>query len=90
MVLLLLLTSCASQNPFTNVPLESTGKVSGFLEGLEDGALSGWALFSNVFMDEENGIYEVHNDGNNYNFGFLLGLGALGFAASESTKKSRK
>ena len=81
----LLLTACGTPNPMTNTALESTGKVYGFWNGLWDGMTAIFAFIGNLFGGHY-GIYQVHNNGNWYDFGFLLGIGA--FASGSSSAAS--
>lgn len=82
-----LLAACASQNPMEDVPLQETGRVYGFWNGLWDGWTAGFAFIGNLFGGEF-GIYQVHNNGNWYDFGFLLGIG--GFTGGSHLTYSRK
>ena len=77
-----LITSCADANTVVNTPGQS-GNIAGFWSGLWHGftILPSWiiSLFNNV------NIYEVHNNGGWYNFGFFLGQAiTLGGAAKAS------
>ncbi len=80
----ILLAACATPNPLRNVPLEQTNQVYGFLSGLWDGVTAIFAFIGNLFDNGRYGIYQVHNNGNWYDFGYLLGIGAFssGFTAS--------
>lgn len=64
-------------NPQANTA-DGHGRVAGVLLGLWHGIISPVTLVISFF---NNGVqmYEVHNDGNRYNLGFLLGV-ALVFA----------
>ncbi|EKE05622.1 MAG: hypothetical protein ACD_19C00187G0010 [uncultured bacterium] len=86
-VLLLVTLACATANPSKGVALEATGEVYGFWNGLWDGWTAGIAWLFNLFGGHY-GIYEVHNNGNWYDFGFLLGVGA--FASGSSTAASSR
>ncbi len=70
-----LLTSCGQPNPMKNVPDEN-GKVYGFWNGLWDGLTVGWAFIFNLFGGHY-GLYEVHNNGGWYDFGYYLGIAIL-------------
>jgi hypothetical protein len=73
-------------------PLASTadanGRVAGVLLGLWHGIISPVTLVISFF---NNGVqmYEVHNDGNQYNLGFLLGV-ALVFVILGALVGSRR
>ncbi len=73
LVVLLSLSACApGPNPHTGTP-GPDGDLAGFWLGLWHGAI---ALFSFVVSLFHEGVtvYEVHNNGNLYNLGFVLGL----------------
>lgn len=61
---------------------------AGFWRGVIHGAVSPFALLAIAFGNRDIGVYETYNTGNWYNFGFLLGCGALaGSSTSSSSKK---
>ena len=75
-ILALVLTACAAgANPSLGVPPEG-GQVAGFWLGLWHGIISPITFLISLFNRGVN-LYEVHNDGNWYNFGFVLGAGIL-------------
>lgn len=49
------------------------GNIAGFWKGFWHGLIMPFTFFMSLFK-ENVGIYEPHNNGNWYNFGFLLGL----------------
>lgn len=49
------------------------GKVAGFWQGFWHGLIAP-IVFGISLFKEEVGVYEVHNNGKWYNFGFILGL----------------
>jgi hypothetical protein len=49
------------------------GKVAGFWQGFWHGSTMPITFVVSLFKDNV-GIYEPHNNGNWYNFGYLLGL----------------
>ena len=49
------------------------GNVAGFWKAFWHGLIMPFTFFMSLFK-ENVGIYESHNNGNWYNFGFLLGL----------------
>lgn len=49
------------------------GKVAGFWQGFWHGLIVVFAFVASLFK-ENVGIYESHNNGKWYNFGFILGL----------------
>ncbi len=52
---------------------DKTGDVAGFFSGLWHGFISLFTFILSLFSDNIR-MYEVHNNGNWYNFGFLLGV----------------
>jgi hypothetical protein len=67
------LVGCApSPNQLVNTPDEA-GEVAGFWAGLWHGIIAPITFIVSLFSDNVD-IYEVHNNGNWYNFGFLIGI----------------
>jgi hypothetical protein len=72
----LVVAACtAGLNPEINTA-SPDGDVAGFFMGLWHGFISPITFFISLFTDNVN-IYEVHNNGNWYDFGFVLGAGLL-------------
>jgi hypothetical protein len=71
-------------NPMVNTA-DANGHVAGILLGIWHGIISPVTLVLS-FANQTGQIYEVHNDGSQYNLGFLLGVAilfvALGVAAA--------
>jgi hypothetical protein len=88
-VAILALTSCApGANPQQSVA-DPGGDVAGFWLGLWQGIIAPVTFVIALFSDTVN-VYEVHNNGNWYNFGFVLGAGILlGGGAAGSRKRKR-
>lgn len=61
-----------SPNPELNKPDES-GRVSGFIPGLWHGIIAPVMLVGSFFNPAMQ-IYEVHNNGVEYNLGYLIGI----------------
>ena len=59
-------------NPLANQAAEN-GRVAGVLQGLWHGIIAPVTLIMS-FFNENVQMYEVHNDGKEYNLGFLLGV----------------
>lgn len=80
MVALLCLTMLSACVPGPN-EYEKTkseeGKIHGFWSGLWHGIVAPIIFFVSLFTDNVE-FYEVHNNGNWYNFGFIWGIGGLG------------
>ena len=71
-VFLLIFVSCAAgPNEFAKIANEE-GKVAGFWSGLWHGIISPISFIVSLFNKNVN-VYEIHNSGGWYNFGFLLG-----------------
>ena len=71
-----LLAGCAAgTNPTVDV-LDAGGKSAGFWSGLWHGLISCITFIISLFSDNVN-IYEVHNSGNWYDFGFMLGVSII-------------
>jgi hypothetical protein len=49
------------------------GKIAGFWQGVWHGIIAPFAFVVSLFK-ENVGIYETHNNGRWYNFGFIIGL----------------
>ncbi len=74
LALFLFAVSCApGANPLKN-PRESATPVAGFWLGLWHGLISPITFIVSLFSAKVN-LYEVHNNGSWYNFGFVLGAG---------------
>ena len=54
----------------------SNGNIAGFWLGLWHGIISPITFIISLFSNNVS-IYEIHNNGGWYNFGFLLGVGGL-------------
>ena len=72
-LLILVLSACsAGANPNVDVA-GPDGDIAGFWMGLWHGVIVPITFIISLFSDTVN-IYEVHNSGNWYDFGFVLGL----------------
>ncbi len=72
LVVLLGLAGCAAGvNEMVNTP-DGQGVVAGFWRGIWNGFISPVTLIISLF-NKNVAMYEVHNNGGWYNFGFLLG-----------------
>jgi len=87
-LVLCLFTACiAGPNEFINTP-DSDGNVAGFWRGLWHGIISPVTFIISLFSDTVF-VYEVHNTGGWYDFGFLLGASII-FGGSGGGAASRK
>ena len=72
-LLILVLTACsAGANPDVGTPAVD-GDIAGFWTGLWHGIIAPVTFVISLFKDTVN-VYEVHNSGNWYDFGFMFGL----------------
>ncbi len=84
---LLTLTACAAgSNDLINTT--GTQAVAGFWKGLWHGFISLFTFIISLFKDNMN-IYEVHNNGGWYNFGFILGAMCFYGGSKEGHTKAR-
>ncbi len=74
-------------NPLVNTA-DARGRVAGILLGLWHGIISPVTLVLS-FVNQGVQMYEVHNDGSQYNLGFLLGV-AVVFIILGATVGSRR
>ncbi len=86
---ILLLTGCAAgTNPTVDV-LDADGKSAGFWLGLWHGLISCVTFIISLFSDNVN-VYEVHNSGNWYDFGFMLGVSIIFGGGARGVKRKSK
>jgi len=89
LVVILLLAGCApGPNQLEKTPDEK-GKVAGFWKGLWHGLISPITFIISLFNRNVR-IYEVHNSGNWYNFGFVLGAGLFLQGGILGSRKARR
>lgn len=75
-LLMLLLAACvAGANPGVDTPA-ADGDIAGFWMGLWHGVIAPLTFVISLFTENVS-IYEVHNSGGWYDFGFVLGAGIL-------------
>ena len=84
---ILLLAGCA---PGPNELVRtSTGAAPGFWLGLWHGIIAPITFVISLFNGKVQ-MYEVHNNGNWYNLGFLLGMSIIFGGGGASTRRSRR
>ena len=72
-ILILSLAACApGPNEALNIE-NAEGNIAGFWQGLWHGFISFFTFIVSLFNDNVN-VYEVHNNGGWYNFGFIMGV----------------
>jgi hypothetical protein len=86
----LLLAACAaSPNTLLGSP-GPDGSVAGFWQGLWHGLIALFAFVVSLFRDDV-GIYEAHNNGGWYDFGYVLGvLSAFGGGGGRARRRGRR
>lgn len=88
-VLVIFLMSCApGPNDLEKTP-DSEGKVAGFWKGLWQGLISPITFIISIFSKSVR-LYEVHNNGTWYNFGFVLGAGLFLQGGILGSRKARR
>jgi hypothetical protein len=92
MVLLLVALAACVAGPNPEVGSAAEGEVAaGFLFGLWHGIIAPVTFVVSLFSDNVN-LYEVRNNGNWYDFGFVLGAGILfggGTRGARATRRTR-
>lgn len=88
--LLLLLAACAAgANPTVGAAVPGADAPAGFLLGVWHGVILPISWIVSLFTDTVN-LYEVHNNGNWYDVGFMVGISMVfggPFGASRARKK---
>jgi hypothetical protein len=86
-LLLVMLAGCA---PGPNELVSTNaGKAAGFWLGLWQGIIAPVTFIISLF-NRNIQMYEVHNNGNWYNLGFLLGMSIVLGGGGASAKRSRR
>ncbi len=86
---MLLLVGCAAgTNPTVDV-LDADGKSVGFWSGLWHGVISPITFLISLPSDNVN-VYEVHNSGNWYDFGFMFGVSLIFGGGARAAKRKSK
>jgi 4-amino-4-deoxy-L-arabinose transferase-like glycosyltransferase len=85
---LVTLAGCvAGPNEMVNTPNEE-GRVAGFWQGLWHGIIAPVTFVISLFSDKVH-VFETHNNGNWYVFGFLLGLTAVWGGGGSAASRRR-
>jgi hypothetical protein len=86
---LAVLAGCAAgPNSLANRPREGE-EIAGFWQGLWHGIIAPITFVVSLFNSNVS-MYEVHNNGNWYNFGFLLGIGATWGGSGGAASRKRR
>ena len=87
-IIIVVVTSCLpGENPSQDIPSDY-GSTAGFLRGLWHGIIAPVTFIISLFTENIN-MYEVHNNGGWYDFGFVIGAGIIfsGSGRASSRKK---
>jgi hypothetical protein len=84
LAIVILFSACAE---VTHIDACRTGTTYGFLGGVWHGIIAPFSFIISLF-DKDVAMYAVNNNGNWYNFGFVLGAGIL-FGGSSRLKKNK-
>ena len=87
--LMLFAAACAPGPNDAEKTAAKDGKIAGFWLGLWHGLISPITFIISVFSKTVR-LYEVHNSGGWYNFGFVLGAGLFFSGGIFGHKKSKK
>lgn len=88
LLIIIVLTGCmAGVNTAADSP-SPDGKIAGFWRGLWHGIIAPITFLLSLLFDSIQ-MYEVHNNGGWYDFGFVLGAGILFGGGSKASKKRR-
>ena len=82
---LFMLSGCvAGPNDLVDTP-NADGNIAGFFFGLWHGIIAPFTFLASLFFDSIQ-MYEVHNSGGWYDFGFVLGAGILGGGGAAASR----
>ncbi|MBN2102574.1 hypothetical protein JW835_00870 [bacterium] len=90
----LMFAACAAGSNDMADSVNQAGKIAGFWKGLWHGFIVLFTFVISLFSDKVN-VYEVHNNGGWYNFGFILGVmtffgGSSGKAGQNMCRKKKE
>jgi len=88
-VVLVGLTSCVAGPNTQRAVANSAGHIAGFWIGLWQGIIAPITFIISLFANHVN-VYEIHNNGNWYNFGFVLGAGILFGGGAAGSRRGRR
>ena len=88
-LIMMLWTGCTGgPNRLEKTP-GTEGRIAGFWKGLWHGFITPLTFLVSLFTDQVR-FYEVHNNGNWYNFGYVLGAGLFLSGGILGRKKNRR
>ena len=88
-LIMILITSCLpGTNPSQDVATEF-GVTAGFLRGLWHGFIAPFTFIISLFTENIN-MYEVHNNGGWYDFGFVIGAAIIFSGSGRASKHKRQ
>ena len=79
---LLVFSSCAEVQQIESC---KTGHTYGFFGGLWHGIIAPVSFVGSLFSDHI-AVWAINNNGSWYSFGFLVGIGSLGFGGSRASR----
>ena len=82
MIAIILFSSCAEVQ---NIDPCKTGHTYGFFGGLWHGIIAPVSFVISLFSDNV-AVWAINNNGGWYTFGFLIGVGSLGFGGSKASR----
>ena len=89
-IMLVVFSGCAAgPNTLRDTGDDREDKVVGFWRGIWHGFIAPFAFIISLFNDSV-GIYEAHNNGNWYNFGYVLGLCVIFGGPSGGAGRARR
>ena len=89
LLLIAMVSGCMPDaNTVVNTP-GTEGSIAGFWLGLWHGMIAPISWLVSLFSNTIN-VYEVHNNGGWYNFGFCLGAGIIFKSSSEASSRVTK
>ena len=88
LTLLLILAACAPGPNNQKGTLGDKHSVAGFWLGLWQGFIAPFVFVVSLFISDLN-IYEVHNNGAWYNFGYLFGLACFFGGGGQKARRRR-
>ena len=84
-----ILAACLpGENPAQDVPSDY-GSTAGFLKGLWHGIIAPVTFIISLFTENIN-MYEVHNNGGWYDFGFVIGAGIIFSGSGRASHRKRR